>query len=123
MDPQQTGTTSPASGGHESPPPTPERESRGSNTVEAAMARLWLRQLLYLLDDLTLGTEIRDSVEAVMETLDDHREHPTAQQGGPPSLCDGRPTKRPRYLNYVTVARLRIVDISYSDDDNGVNNH
>ncbi|CAE7246599.1 Xrn2 [Symbiodinium sp. CCMP2592] len=49
---------------------------------------------------------------------------PAAAQGGIPGRdCLGPPPKRRRYLNYVTIARVRLQDLSEEDGENGFNQH
>ena len=86
----------------------------------AAMVRHWLRELAALLQQRRVG----DSLPLLLETASQAVESSARE----PEMCgngsvDGGPTKKRRIMNSLSVARMRLQDLTDEDDVDGLNQH
>ena len=107
-----------ASSSHGGQPPRRSQPRRLPNA--AAMVRHWLRELAALLGQRRTGDNLPLQLEQAAQAVG--RDH-EAGQACENSSYDGGPTKKRRIMNSLTVARLRLQDLTEEDDMDGLNQH
>ena len=89
-------------------------------TGAAAMIRRWLREFAAVLRDHPMGNQIPLLLQQAMEAVG-HDQEP--EEGDNGTVGGPGPCKKRRMINMVTVARMRLSDISEEDGMDGLNQH
>ena len=86
----------------------------------AAMVRHWLREMAAVLRSQPMGATIPLLLEEAMQEVGLSQREPTTCDSGPLS---GAPIKKRKVINYLSVARMRLQDLTEEDDMDGLNQH
>ena len=86
----------------------------------AAMVRHWLRKLAAVLSQRSPGDNVNVLLEQASQAVGRSKAEPEACDNG--SLTGG-PSKKRRIMNSISVARMRLQDLTEEDDVDGLNAH
>ncbi|CAE7552733.1 unnamed protein product [Symbiodinium necroappetens] len=86
----------------------------------AAMVRHWLRKLAAVLSQRSPGDNVHVLLEQASQAVGRSKAEPEACDNG--SLAGG-PSKKRRIMNSISVARMRLQDLTEEDDVDGLNAH